>query len=139
MQPVDVPSMKAELAKRKGQVVVLNFWASWCAPCKAEFGDLVMAAQAKKATLVTVACDTPKDAATKSTKFLVSKNATANAFFNKGGTNIDAFLKWLEPTAPAGAPIPRTYIFNKSGKLVATLIGAQKAEAFAKAIDTAGK
>lgn len=135
--PVDAAGLKGVLAKHKGKVVVLNFWASWCAPCKAEFSDLVAAAKAKGADLVTVACDTPKDAATKSQTFLKLKNATANAYYNKAATNIDTYLKWLEPSAKAGAPIPRTYIFSKSGKLVSTLIGAQKGDAFEKAIAAA--
>ena len=31
---------KIELAKLKEPIVILNFWASWCAPCVKEFGTL---------------------------------------------------------------------------------------------------
>src|SRR6478735_441823 len=37
-----------DLAGHKGEVVVVNFWASWCAPCRAEAKDLESVYQATK-------------------------------------------------------------------------------------------
>jgi len=37
------------LAKYRGQVVVMNLWASWCPPCRAEMPDLQRLSQAYRA------------------------------------------------------------------------------------------
>lgn len=37
-----------DLAQDRGQVVVINFWGSWCAPCRAEVDDLEATYQATK-------------------------------------------------------------------------------------------
>ncbi|MCM8758328.1 MAG: TlpA family protein disulfide reductase [Candidatus Omnitrophica bacterium] len=38
---VDVNGKKISLSSFKGKIIVLNFWASWCPPCKAEIPDFV--------------------------------------------------------------------------------------------------
>lgn len=37
----DMDGGKVRLADYKGQVILLNFWATWCAPCKVEIPDFV--------------------------------------------------------------------------------------------------
>ncbi|MEW1584552.1 TlpA disulfide reductase family protein [Micromonospora vinacea] len=42
-----------DVSQARGQVVVVNFWGSWCAPCRAEADDLEGTYQATKASGVT--------------------------------------------------------------------------------------
>jgi thiol-disulfide isomerase/thioredoxin len=51
--------VKFKISKYAGQPVVLNFWADWCGPCKAEFPDFQEVYKAKKGQFVLISVATP--------------------------------------------------------------------------------
>jgi cytochrome c biogenesis protein CcmG, thiol:disulfide interchange protein DsbE len=59
----DFDGKKVRLYDYKGKIIVLNFWATWCAPCVTEFPSMVKMAELlkDKVVLVTVAADERKD------------------------------------------------------------------------------
>lgn len=41
VEDIDKSKLQNLIKNRKGKILFLNIWASWCAPCKKEFPDLV--------------------------------------------------------------------------------------------------
>src|SRR6476469_3779856 len=61
---IDAPGLAAAIAKEKGRVVLVNFWATWCVPCRQEFPDLVKLDKAYRSrglTVLGVSTDLAKD------------------------------------------------------------------------------
>lgn len=138
--PIDAAGLKKQVAARKGKVVVVNFWATWCVPCVEEFPDLVKLYNVNKAKgmdLVTVSFDEKADVPKKVLPFLTKNKLSSGTFVNKTGSDLDeGYLKYLEPKLPEdeAVAIPRTYIFDRNGKLAKVLVGGQSYASFAKAV-----
>ena len=59
----DMDGVDVALSSFKGKVILLNFWATWCGPCKAEIPDLVTLQAQYKDDLVVLGVsidDTPE-------------------------------------------------------------------------------
>lgn len=133
LTPINEDALRAILLDNRGRVVLLNFWASWCAPCVAEFPELVRLARENSAWLavVSVSIDAEEDVSTKVVPFL-RKQAPPFASYIKKTSDDEAFINAIDPRW-SGA-IPATFIFRPDGTLATRLIGQQSFDNFATAI-----
>jgi thiol-disulfide isomerase/thioredoxin len=135
--PIDVAGLKKAVAANKGKVVVVNFWATWCGPCVQEFPDLVKLYKNNKVKgmeLIAVSADEPTDNV--KVKAFLGKNGLSQGYLNKSASDVEGYLKYLEPSLPndAAVGIPRTYVIDRNGKVVKSLIGGQSYSAFQSAV-----
>ncbi|THD83221.1 MAG: redoxin domain-containing protein [Phenylobacterium sp.] len=105
----DAAGKTVTAADFKGKVVVMNLWATWCAPCKIEMPMLAKLQQAyagKPVKVVAISIDKPEALA--EAKAFIAQNAPL-AFYN----DPEAKLPWV--LKPAAAGMPTTVIYGKDG------------------------
>jgi len=114
--PAGADQVLAEVRKPGAGAVLVNVWATWCAPCREEFPDLLHVARElgpKGLRLVLVSVDFPGDEQ-EAAKFLTSQGVDFPTFVRTGKD--ETFVDGLEPKW-SGA-IPATFLYDAKGTLV---------------------
>ena len=117
---VDMNGRSVSLADFKGKVVILDFWATWCPPCKREIPDFIKLQSeygSKGLQIVGIALDQPNK---------------VQAFVKDNGMNYPILLGTNEVAANYGGveAIPTTFVIDKSGKIVTKYEGFRPKETF---------
>ncbi|MGH4139511.1 TlpA family protein disulfide reductase [Clostridium sp.] len=105
----DLDGKEVSLSDFKGKKVFLNFWASWCPPCKGEMPDIEkLYIETKDTDLVILAVN------------LGENNSTAKSFMEKNKYNFTVLLDSDQSIASQYniGGIPTTFFIDKEGNIV---------------------
>lgn len=128
----ELPMLGAEtvrLSDWRGQWVVVNYWATWCAPCRKEIPDFSAMHDARDDITVLGLAFEDTDVETFE-EFLTDYPASYPILL------VDVYA----PPESLGAPraLPTTYLVDPSGALVETWLGPITSEIITRRIDTGG-
>ena len=125
-QLVALDGSSMNLSDYRGQVVVLNFFASWCAPCRQEAADLEQAWRKYQDADVQFLGIGYKDAPSKAQTFLETFDVTYPVAVETGNSTARAY---------GVTGVPETFIIDQEGNLVQHFLGAITAAQLSQEID----
>ena len=116
-----------QLSSLRGKVVVLNFWASWCQPCKLEAPDLAASAKKWRGRVVVLGVD------------VNDPSGDARGFMRKYGITYPIVHDNKNVTSPKYGltGLPETFFLDRRGRIVSHVISGIKAADLQRGVEEA--
>jgi thiol-disulfide isomerase/thioredoxin len=125
----DLQGHSQKLASLRGQIVVLNFWATWCGPCQEELPRLSKIAQnynGKNVRFIVVSIDAAKD------------RVKIQPALDRGDVKLETWVGADTDTMAGfglGDIVPGTAILDERGEIIARIMGEAREEDVRGAVD----
>jgi thiol-disulfide isomerase/thioredoxin len=133
LQPIDEIKLRDTLKKNKGNVVVINFWATWCEPCREEFPQLVRLYENyrhKGMRLIFLSIER-QDQRREVISFL-KENKVNFVTYIRSEEDFEPLVNGIDPDWIG--TLPATFVINRQGKKVQSMIGGHSYADFERVI-----
>jgi thiol-disulfide isomerase/thioredoxin len=139
---IDEAALKSLLGAGAGRArpLLVNFWATWCVPCREEFPDLIKIRgeyDESRLDFVLVSLDDPSDIDKAVPEFLSEQRANAFPSYLLHASDDSVAINLVDPTW--GGELPATFLYDRSGGLVFKHKGRIKPAELRAALDAALK
>ncbi len=127
LPPVSGPALEGPAVSTRdlrGQVVVINAWASWCTPCREEARVLVALASsppARRGAVHWLGLDENDDPSSARAFLRAAGRPPGGRTVTDDGTALRALAAWLPPA------LPGTLVVDRQGRVAARVVGAVSA------------
>ncbi|MBL0387593.1 TlpA family protein disulfide reductase [Tumebacillus sp. ITR2] len=112
---LDYEGKRHQLSEYRGKLLLLNFWASWCGPCRQELPDLAAASQELRDRVQLVGVNlASQDAANVSKDLLQRHHISYPNLLDTDGSVADAYGIMV---------IPTSFLLDANGKILQKIQG----------------
>jgi thiol-disulfide isomerase/thioredoxin len=135
VSPIDSDELKQIITEQRERPLLVNFWATWCDPCRDEFPDLVKIDKEyrpQSLDFVTISLDDFTDIKTSVPKFLGEMKATMPAYL-LNVMDPEPAITMIDPKWSGS--LPATFLYNSKGEVVYKHLGRVDASELRAAID----
>jgi thiol-disulfide isomerase/thioredoxin len=125
----DVAGHSQKLSELRGQIVVLSFWATWCAPCREELPRLSKLSQefaGRNVHFVAVSIDDAKDRA-KIEPYLLKQDIRLDVWVDGNTDLLGRF--------GLGDVVPATLVLDEQGQVITRIMGEAQDEDVRRPLD----
>lgn len=137
VKTIDKGKLVKLIKERKGKILFLNLWATWCVPCREEFPSIVkLADEMKDIEFVGISIDFSDEVDSKIIPFLKSNNINFTNYVN-GFSGDEELINTLDKNW--NGALPATFIFDVKGNKKIFLFGGKSYDEFKKEIGTIKK
>ncbi|MFN7948650.1 MAG: redoxin domain-containing protein [Blastocatellia bacterium] len=136
LKPADFARLREQL---RGQVLVVNFWATWCGPCVAEFPEFVRIDEkyrARGVKVISISADETAELQSKVVPFIKKQNAKFDVYVQDVDEPEDMIKQFSREWSGA---LPATFVFDKQGRLTQSFLGIIDREKLEAALEAALK
>ena len=112
----DITNKKVNLKSFRGKVVMLNFWATWCTPCRMEMPSMEKLHQQFKDKGFVIISVASGDSREEVSSFMKEYRLTFPALLDNDYEVSDEYKVWAVPT---------TYFLNKKGEIIGKAQGSR--------------
>jgi thiol-disulfide isomerase/thioredoxin len=130
---IDLAGYQQVLAKYHGKPLVVNFWATWCEPCRDEYPMIVeLAKQFRPQGVEVVGVDMDDDSDMNLVRrFIVRMQPSFPNYRQKTGIDLDKFYDGVNPQWKG--TMPQTMFYGKDGNVVGFFLGSRPRAQFEQA------